>query len=411
MYSEEEEEKEGTEIVSFSHDKEDVDLSERMIFENDIYTSIYDNQKLDYERYLNKVGNTKINIEIEDKQTSSKTNKDKKNERTDKEENPNKSTFFKISRKNGEIKNPKIFKIFPPIQYTYDKIKNEIAYKLENRVKFNEMFKIDENIQIIEKKMNDESYKNPKKRNRKNKKDQNEKKEKEQKEKNNLGRIKKNDNQKEGKHDCRAQDNVIKKIKSKLLFYLNQFINKILNNRIASNKIDDYIKIIKDKAENEKIPLIQELSYDEIVNATEKEKNLGYLEMPLKDFLSINISPKFSTFEPDSNKRIIKEILKNEDDEVIQFILREIKFEDWIDIFIYKKELTDFKSNLNKKQINEIMNNFKRIDYLIEDIYKEYKESEKSKKPVFTIFFILLYNYKRWYYIKEGRKKKINKNL
>ncbi len=76
----------------------------------------------------------------------------------------------------------------------------------------------------------------------------------------------------------------------------------------------DYIKVIKNKFEYEKIILIQELNYDMTVNETEKEINLRFLKMPLKDFLSINISTKLSTYSKDSNKRIIEEILKNEDD-------------------------------------------------------------------------------------------------
>ena len=361
--------------------------------------SSYDSDSDDNKRYY-VVENTKANNEMDEKQTSFKIDKNKKFYSKDKEENANKCTSLEISQKNEEKKNSIIFKKYPPIQYTHDKIKNEIAIKLKNKVKFNEMFKIDENIINIENKMNDETFINPKKRNKK--------KKKEEKEPQKLGRHKKDEIKKEGKHNCQSQDNVIKKIKSKILYYLNQFINNILNKRISFNKKMDYIKVIKNKFEYEKIILIQDLNYDMTVNETEKEINLRFLKMPLKDFLSINISTKLSTYSKDSNKRIIEEILKNEDDEVIQFILRELTFGDWIEIFIYKKEITDLKNNLTKSQINEIMNNFKRIDYLIEDMDKE---SKNNKNVCFPIFIILLYNYERWYFIKQGRKKKNNKNL
>ncbi len=125
--------------------------------------SSYDSDSDDNKRYY-VVENTKANNEMEEKQTSFKTDKNKKFYSKDKEENANKCTSLEISQKNEGKKNSIIFKKYPPIQYTHDKIKNEIAIKLKNKVKFNEMFKIDENIINIENKMNDETFINPKKK-------------------------------------------------------------------------------------------------------------------------------------------------------------------------------------------------------------------------------------------------------
>ena len=284
-------------------------------------------------------------------------------------------------------------KDLPPIQYDYDKI-NKIFSKININYMIKDSFKMNDNLLDLENKMSDATFKSPKKRNRDKKPELNEIIKK-------PGRKKKNDPEK-GLHNKNSQDNIIKKIKSKLLYYLIEFINNILNSFLDNNKIISYIKIMKD-IKNEKEPEIEKLIKDldyKIINETKKEKNLEYLKMPLKDFLSQDISPKFSTYSADSNKKIIEKILENEKDNQIIVFIFNLTLGDWYDIFTFKKELSDF-GILDQNNINRIMEYFIRVDKLLEEIYKLNNEID-----YFTSFISILYNFERWFFIKKERQRK-----
>ena len=284
-------------------------------------------------------------------------------------------------------------KDLPPIQYDYDKI-NKIFSKININYMIKDSFKMNDNLLDLENKMSDATFKSPKKRNRDKKPELNEIIKK-------PGRKKKNDPEK-GLHNKNSQDNIIKKIKSKLLYYLIDFINNILNTFLDKNKIISYIKIMK-YIKNEKEPEIEKLIKDldyKIINETKKEKNLEYLKMPLKDFLSQDISPKFSTYSVDSNKKIIEKILENEKDNQIIVFIFNLTLGDWYDIFTFKKELSDF-GILDQDNINRIMEYFIRVDKLLEEIYKLNNEID-----YFTCFISILYNFERWFFIKKERQRK-----
>ena len=74
----------------------------------------------------------------------------------------------------------------------------------------------------------------------------------------------------------------------------------------------------------EKEDLIKNLNYDLIVNSTEKENNLKFLKMALKDFLSTDISNKLKTYSKDSNKKVIDKIVKEENDNILNFVLNDL---------------------------------------------------------------------------------------
>ena len=105
------------------------------------------------------------------------------------------------------------------------------------------------------------------------------------------------------KHDKLAADNVIKKVKGELFKYPIKFINKLIN----ENMKEQEIKFLK-------------LSY-KYINRLKKEQDLEYLKMSLKDFLSKEISSKYTTKKSDFNKKLIENILKNEKDNTILFAL------------------------------------------------------------------------------------------
>ena len=126
--------------------------------------------------------------------------------------------------------------------------------------------------------------------------------------------------------------------------------------------------------------------------------------MPLKDYLSIDISEKYKTYSKNSNKKVIDEILKNEkNNEIIMFILNDLTLGDYIDIFLYKKELKDFEK-IDEEKANKIMKVFTRVDALIEGF-----DQTKNENNYYSNYFYIFYNYERWFFIKIDRKERKKK--
>ena len=143
-----------------------------------------------------------------------------------------------------------------------------------------------------------------------------------------------------------------------------------------------------------------------------KEQNLMFLKMSLKEYLSFDISRKFKHYPKDSNKIIINEILKNEkDDKILMFILNDLTLEDFIDIFTRKKEFESF-NKLNNDKINflngekfkEIKKNLTDVESFLEKIY-----NEDNDTYYFSRFIIILYNLRRFLFVKESRKRRRKK--
>ena len=152
---------------------------------------------------------------------------------------------------------------------------------------------------------------------------------------------------------------------------INDLLNSLLNNNIKKFTINK-----NKKEENEKI--LKKIAYKKIIDDTKRENNLLFLKMPLKEIFSNNISSKYRITNKNLNKNRIEALLtKKKDNEIIMFVLN-MTFGDWFDIFIYKKELKDFK----------ILN---------------------FGKDYFSYFVYLIYNYERWFFIKQGRQRKYNK--
>ena len=293
-----------------------------------------------------------------------------------------------------EDKNQKNNTKLPPSQYFFDDIKNNIFPKIKINNLIKEKFVLTNNLLDLENKISDKEFLAPKKRNR-------DKPNEGVREAKKAGRKKKDDTTNDSQHNKDSQDNIVKKIKAKIISTLLIFINSILNSFLDTNKIKSYIRIIK-KIPEDKEPeyedLLKDLDYNKTVNETKKEKNLGFLKMHLKDFLSTDISPKFSSYSVKSNKIVIDEIIKKEkDNKIIMFVLNNLTLGDYIDIFLYKKELRDFGIT-DVQTIDQIMTKFTRIDKLLEEIYKL-----NNKNNYFSIFISIIYNFERWYFIKKER--------
>ena len=212
----------------------------------------------------------------------------------------------------------------------------------------------------------------------------------EQPNKNKRGRKPKNEDREE--HNRMASDNIIKKIKAEIFKYLTQFLNNIINYK-------------KTPEENNKIYRINYC----FINQLNREIDLRYLNMPLKDLFSLlNVSPKYSTKTPESNKIYIKKLLNGQADEAIKFAFN-MTLRDWIDIFSFKKEVKDLLNKYNiKDNKNIICKKIKKSLVAVDDLLNNLAEKEENQK-YFSNFTFYLYNYELWFFKKKGRKSKSKK--
>ena len=184
-------------------------------------------------------------------------------------------------------------------------------------------------------------------------------------------------------HTKMSSDNIIKKIKAKIIHYLVIFMNNILDN--------DKFKFYK-------------LNY-KYIDQLNKKNDLDLLEKTVKDLLSMEITSKVKKVEKNFNKILIKKIVDKEisvrDYNTTMFIFN-MKLRDWIPLFTFKKNIVDIikekgGENVNSKQIEE---NLVHIDALLN------KMLGKNDPQYLSSFIFYLFNYERWFYIKFGRKKK-----
>jgi len=182
-----------------------------------------------------------------------------------------------------------------------------------------------------------------------------------------------------------SSDNIMKKIKLKLLENVISFINKIVN------KND----------EESKRGIFKKLDY-KYIKKMKQEFDLKLLNSPLKDILIKDISPKYTNLSPNSNRVNIQKILENEkNDETIKFVLN-LSFREFIELFCLKKTMKDVEGSkkIDNNSLQRLINDLPRIDSLLNDI------SKKNDKTYLSHFIFHLYNYERWFLTKKGRKSK-----
>lgn len=283
-----------------------------------------------------------------------------------------------------------------PPQYLYDKIKSDIFPKMHLKDEIKENFILNENLLKLEKSMNEITFLSKKKRKRELYKSKVEIKKKRGRKKINESSV--------GLHNKESEDNIIKKIKSKSMDYLLTFTNESLKLLLKKDRIKFCVYKGKTVNNSESEKIIKNIDYNIFVNDMKKENNLKFLKMKIKDLLSNNISAKYKNLQKDLNKIKIEELLEKEKNNEILNFLFNLSFGDWLDVFIYKKEFLDFGIKDNKI-IKEISDNFERVDKLLEEIY-----SSNIGNNYFSFFISLLYNYKRWFFIKQGRERKGKNN-
>ena len=209
------------------------------------------------------------------------------------------------------------------------------------------------------------------------------------KEKNNYLKIKrgrKTERNDGGEHNRYDADNIMKKIKAKVIDYCIKFINSM----IFKNN-EESIQILK-------------IDY-KYIDQLNKKKNLDLLEMPLLDFLSLDASGKYKSKSKDYNAKLLNEILEQkfeiEDFDTIMFLLK-ITLNDWIDLFTYKKDILTLIDEYNCLNVNDtkIKNNFIGVNHLLNEISKE------NNDKYYSLFLLYVFNFQRWFYIKKGRNHK-----
>ena len=121
--------------------------------------------------------------------------------------------------------------------------------------------------------------------------------------------------------------------------------------------------------------------------------------MTLKNYPCAKISPKCTTYPSNYNQLIIDKILNDEDNKnIFDFIFNGLLIKDWLEIFLYKKNFTDFDKYdlIDKSQKKKIKENLERIDKYINEIYND-------DKIYFHCFFLFAYNLYRFLLLKEKR--------
>jgi len=205
-------------------------------------------------------------------------------------------------------------------------------------------------------------------------------------------------------HNKYQPDNIIQSIKTTINHSLLFFLNKLINSIYDKTKINQILyqlnlPLIKKDRKLKLFKLIKENDYDININNTSKSYNLKFLNFTINNYISNNISRKFKKKPPNYNKLIIKKLLEDEqNNDIFNFIFNYLKIEDWLDIFIYKKEIDNYFNNnqLNQIKINKIKENIIRIDDLLVKMYKD-------NKLYFHCFTLMIYNFKKYFLSKEGR--------
>ena len=301
--------------------------------------------------FINKLGTENNLLEKEEKSTFFKSKPDKEEIKVNEE-----PTYYSIHNILDLLDDDKFLNIRNKIlsYKKYNNIPSEIEF---SKKKKNNSENEEQNLCILIKKQKEE---NPLKTKR--------------------GR-QKNNEMNTDEHDNMSPDNIIKKIKGKIFHYLIDFINNVINKK-------EY-KLLK-------------LDYT-IINRLNREKDLEYLKMSLKDLSSKDISSKnFKGSKKDYNKKLIDYILKYEADITIQFMLN-MTLGDWLDIYTLKKSVKQIVEKYDCLEQNidceKIEKSFIGIEILLNEI------CDKNAGEYFILFVFYLYNYERWFYIKNGRKR------
>ena len=225
-------------------------------------------------------------------------------------------------------------------------------------------------------------------------------------EKPNLGRKRKKDNSK-GNHNKYTADNIVKKIKNRISDFLIEFSNNLINSIYDIDKINKILlnlNLSKLKSNNLK-QVIKKIEPKSIANLMKREDNLKILDLTLQEYLSNKISIKYINSKENNNELIISKLLDdNKNKDIFEFVFKELKVKDWIQIFIHQKSIDDYlyRYDLSKEKEMKIKDSIVGIEkYLVKLI-----NLEKDNKIYYHCFLLLLYNFILYFSLKESRNHK-----
>ena len=210
-------------------------------------------------------------------------------------------------------------------------------------------------------------------------------------------------------HNKNITDNIICKLINRLNNSLLGFINGIINVLKTKEEINKILielnlpsKIYK---HHNSIEVIKKNDYKFRMHFKKIDKFIEFLNFSLKDYFSLEISPKFkdNRYSRNYNELILNFLLKDKNDNnkrLFNFILNKLKISDYIELFLHQKDFEELETlDVNQKQIIE--NNLKRIE-------KYYNDEDKLDINDFHCFALVVYNLKRLLFIKEIRKSREN---
>ena len=202
---------------------------------------------------------------------------------------------------------------------------------------------------------------------------------------------KKRDDETSRNHNKYFPDNIIKKIKVNFIKNLLLFVNNLFKKKNGFEK--------NNKVEKEKI--LKDLDYKKYIDKLNKEFDLQMLNMSVRELLSLEITRKYSTYEPNFNKTIIDYVLeKNNDNEILKFVFN-MTFREWINFYTLKKKVLEIE-NVSDEVRNSIKDNLPKLESLLNDIYKK----NKNDNRYLSYFIFYLFNYENWFFNKREKKKR-----
>ena len=201
-------------------------------------------------------------------------------------------------------------------------------------------------------------------------------------------------------------DSILSKIINLINLSLLNFINKLIRSLYSKEeikKILEQLNLLKKISGKDLKEIIKNNDYEFRYELTKKDEKLKLLNWTLKDYFSTNISSKFK-YPINYNKLVIEKILEEKTNkDIFEFILNDLLIIDWLEIFLYKKDLSELKkfSLLNDDKKDKIEKNLERVDKYINDKY--INKYFKNDKNYYHCFILIIYNLKRYLINKEAR--------
>jgi hypothetical protein len=156
-----------------------------------------------------------------------------------------------------------------------------------------------------------------------------------------------------GKHNKFSRDNMIRKIKAKIMSAIVSYINSNLKDIFLENEL--YSKILLQKIDQK------------YIRDTSVKFNIRLMDLKIKDIFSDRVSTKYLILGKNFNKKLIKRLIKSENQKYNIGIL-EMTFLQCLDHVSGKKYYEKLKGL--EEEFKNVVNNMKETDKYIEAFYK-----------------------------------------